>query len=66
MIRTGRADERTVQIDLSDLNAFLTVARAKGFREGAWVSGAGASRLSEAKPSLRRRPADFGRHPLQV
>jgi hypothetical protein len=37
-----------MKIDLSDLNAFLAVARAKGFREGAGVSGSSESGLSEA------------------
>jgi DNA-binding transcriptional LysR family regulator len=37
-----------MDIDLRDLNAFVTVARAKGFREGARVSGGSASGLSEA------------------
>jgi DNA-binding transcriptional LysR family regulator len=44
-------------VDLSDLNAFLTVARAKGFREGARVSGGSASALSEA---VRRLEAQLG------
>jgi DNA-binding transcriptional LysR family regulator len=37
-----------VKADLSELNAFVTVARAKGFREGARASGGSASGLSEA------------------
>ena len=37
-----------MEIDLSDLNAFLAVARAKGFRDGARASGSSASGLSEA------------------
>jgi hypothetical protein len=37
-----------VKIDLGDLNAFLAVARAKGFREGARATGTSASGLSEA------------------
>jgi len=37
-----------MEIDLGDLNAFLAVARAKGFRDGARASGASASGLSEA------------------
>lgn len=44
-------------VDLSDLNAFLAVARAKGFREGAKVSGLSASGLSEA---VRRLEAQLG------
>jgi DNA-binding transcriptional LysR family regulator len=41
-----------MKVDLSDLNAFLAVARAKGFREGARVSGSSASGLSEAVSRL--------------
>lgn len=41
-----------MKVDLSDLNAFLAVARAKGFREGARVSGSSASALSEAVSRL--------------
>jgi DNA-binding transcriptional LysR family regulator len=41
-----------MKVDLSDLNAFLAVARAKGFREGARVSGGSASGLSEAVTRL--------------
>jgi DNA-binding transcriptional LysR family regulator len=41
-----------MKVDLSDLNAFLAVARARGFREGARVSGSSASRLSEAVSRL--------------
>jgi len=37
-----------MKIDLGDLNAFVTVARAGGFRDGARASGASASGLSEA------------------
>jgi DNA-binding transcriptional LysR family regulator len=43
--------------DLSDLNAFVAVARAKGFREGARLSGRSASGLSEA---IRRLEAELG------
>jgi DNA-binding transcriptional LysR family regulator len=43
--------------DLSDLNAFLAVARAKGFRDGARASGGSASGLSEA---VRRLETDLG------
>jgi DNA-binding transcriptional LysR family regulator len=57
MIKTGRADYRTMKVDLGDLNAFLAVARARGFREGARLSGASASSLSEA---VRRLEADLG------
>lgn len=41
--------------DLDDLNAFVTVARAKGFRDGARISGSSASRLSEAVRRLETR-----------
>ncbi|UGB36846.1 LysR family transcriptional regulator [Frateuria soli] len=43
--------------DLRDLLAFLTVARAGGFREGARASGSSASRLSE---SVRRLESQLG------
>jgi len=46
-----------MEFDLSDLNAFLAVARAKGFREGARASGGSASRLSEA---VRRLETQLG------
>jgi DNA-binding transcriptional LysR family regulator len=46
-----------MKIDLGDLNAFVAVARARGFREGARASGASASSLSEA---VRRLEADLG------
>ena len=46
-----------MKVDLGDLNAFVAVARAKGFREGARSSGASASSLSEA---VRRLEADLG------
>jgi DNA-binding transcriptional LysR family regulator len=41
--------------DLSDLNAFMAVARAGGFREGARLGGASASSLSEAVRRLEER-----------
>ena len=41
-----------MKVDLSDLKVFLAVARAKGFREGARVSGSGASGLSVAVSRL--------------
>lgn len=44
-------------VDLGDLNAFLAVARAKGFREGARASGGSASGLSEA---VRRLELQLG------
>lgn len=46
-----------MKVNLEDLNAFLVVARAKGFREGARVSGNSASTLSEA---TRRLEAQLG------
>ena len=41
-----------MKADLSDLNAFLAVARAGGFRDGARASGVSASGLSEAVTRL--------------
>jgi DNA-binding transcriptional LysR family regulator len=46
-----------MEIDLNDLNAFLAVARAKGFRDGARASGGSASGLSEA---VRRLETQLG------
>ena len=46
-----------MKVDLSDLNAFVAVARAGGFREGARLSGSSASFLSEA---VRRLEAALG------
>lgn len=46
-----------MKVDLGDLNAFVAVARAKGFREGARASGSSASALSEA---VRRLEAQLG------
>ena len=46
-----------METDLSDLNAFLAVARAKGFRDGARASGSSASGLSEA---VRRLETQLG------
>ena len=46
-----------MKVDLSDLNAFVAVARAGGFRDGARASGASASGLSEA---VRRLEAQLG------
>src|SRR5580658_3362822 len=57
IIRTGRAENRTMDVDLGDLNSFLAVARARGFRDGARVSGGSASGLSE---SVRRLEAELG------
>ena len=44
-----------MDIDLNDLNAFVSVARAKGFREAARVAGSSASGLSEAVRRLEAR-----------
>jgi len=44
-------------VDLNDLSAFMVVVRAGGFRDGARVSGASASGLSEA---VRRLEAMLG------
>ncbi|MEQ1956676.1 LysR family transcriptional regulator [Mesorhizobium sp. CN2-181] len=41
-----------MKVDLGDLNAFVEVARAKGFRNGARASGTSASGLSEAVSRL--------------
>jgi DNA-binding transcriptional LysR family regulator len=46
-----------MKLDLADLNAFLAVARAKGFRDGARATGSSASGLSEA---VRRLEAQLG------
>lgn len=46
-----------MKIDLGDVNAFVTVARVGGFREGARVTGTSASSLSEA---VRRLEAQLG------
>ena len=44
-----------MKVDLGDLNAFLAVARASGFRDGARLSGGSASGLSEAVRRLEAR-----------
>ncbi|WP_225411371.1 LysR family transcriptional regulator [Stigmatella hybrida] len=46
-----------MKADLDDLKAFVAVARARGFREGARTSGSSASALSEA---VRRLEAQLG------
>jgi len=46
-----------MKLDLGDLNAFVTVARGGGFREGARATGASASGLSEA---VRRLEKELG------
>ncbi len=44
-----------MKVDLGDLSAFVTVARAKGFRDGARASGSSASGLSEAVRRLEEQ-----------
>ncbi len=46
-----------MKVDLADLNAFVAVARAGGFRDGARANGASASGLSEA---VRRLETHLG------
>jgi len=46
-----------VKVDLAGLNAFVAVARARGFRDGARASGGSASGLSEA---VRRLETQLG------
>lgn len=46
-----------MKVDLGDLNAFMEVARAKGFRDGARANGGSASGLSAA---VRRLEAQLG------
>jgi DNA-binding transcriptional LysR family regulator len=46
-----------MDVELGDLNSFLAVARAGGFREGARATGGSASGLSEA---VRRLEAQLG------
>ena len=46
-----------MKLDLGDLNAFVAVARANGFRDGARASGSSASGLSEA---VRRLEGQLG------
>jgi DNA-binding transcriptional LysR family regulator len=45
------------KVDLADLNAFVAVARAGGFRDGARAAGSSASGISEA---VRRLEAQLG------
>src|SRR5579863_4622055 len=54
---TGRTKSRTMKANLADLNAFVSVARAGGFRDGARASGTSASGISEA---VRRLEAKLG------
>jgi DNA-binding transcriptional LysR family regulator len=49
--------EQMMKPNLADLNAFVTVATAGGFREGARLSGGSASMLSEA---VRRLETQLG------
>ena len=44
-----------MKADLADLNAFVAVARARGFRDGARASGVSASGLSDAVRRLEAR-----------
>ncbi|GAA4326335.1 LysR family transcriptional regulator [Pigmentiphaga soli] len=44
-----------MKVDLNDLNAFVAVARAGGFRDAARAGGTSASRLSEAVRRLESR-----------
>ncbi len=44
-----------MRVDLGDLDAFVAVARAGGFRDGARLSGSSASGLSEAVRRLETR-----------
>ena len=46
-----------MKLDLPNITAFVTVARAGGFREGARISGGRASRLSD---QVRRLEAELG------
>jgi DNA-binding transcriptional LysR family regulator len=46
-----------MKIDLTDISAFVAVARAKGFRDAARATGISASGLSEA---VRRVEAELG------
>jgi DNA-binding transcriptional LysR family regulator len=56
-IRTCCTGNRTIKLDLDGLNAFVAVARSRGFREGARASGGNASSLSEA---VRRLETQLG------
>src|ERR1700744_5828094 len=56
-MRTGCTEKRTMEVDLAGLNAFVAVARAKGFRDAARISGTSASGLSEA---VRRLETQLG------
>jgi len=53
----GEPVEKAMKPNLADLNAFVTVATAGGFREGARISGGSASMLSEA---VRRLETQLG------
>lgn len=55
--RTVCAIYRTMDVELSDLSAFVAVARAGGFREAARATSGSASGLSEA---VRRLEAKLG------
>ena len=47
-----------MKADLGDLNAFLAVAQARGFRDAARTSGVSASTLSEAVRRLETGDLD--------
>ena len=53
----GLCEMANDKVDLADLNAFVAVARAKGFRDGARASGSSASGISEA---VRRLETQLG------
>jgi DNA-binding transcriptional LysR family regulator len=57
LANNAQKQEPAMAMDLGDLNAFVVVARAAGFREGARISGSSASALSEA---VRRLEAQLG------
>ena len=54
-----------MDLNLSDLGAFLAVARAKGFRDGARATGGSASGLSEAVRRMVRFETIDLRHPMR-
>src|ERR687893_481492 len=55
MISTGCPENRTMRADLGDLNAFIAVAQARGFRDAARAHGTSASTLSEAVRRLETK-----------
>jgi hypothetical protein len=62
IIRTGGSNERTMQVDLADLKAFVAVAHVKGFRDGAHAIGARASGILRINGLQFKRDAEFFRH----